>query len=164
MTTAALVSESRYLGSGTGSVSAGVSTAAGYLASQFKRLAFETMRTARGQAAALPSHLALVDGYREAASLVPSGSRCFRPLQRCAKRYSFLKRFRHGARHRRRPSSLLAQSRSSGTSGQDAGWSLRSKELARLNTLRCSDWEMNSSEPETSRDDWAGMNLCSWLN
>ena len=73
MTTAALISGSRYLGAGTGSVTGGVSGAAGYLAAQFRRLALEKMRTARGQAAVLPSHAALVDGYLEAQSLVPSG-------------------------------------------------------------------------------------------
>jgi hypothetical protein len=43
------------------------------LAAQLKWLASEGMRTARGQAAVLPSHSALAESYREAVSLVPSG-------------------------------------------------------------------------------------------
>lgn len=73
MTTAALTHDSRYLGAGTGRMTSGVSGVASFLEAQFKRLAFEKMRTARGQAAVLPSHSGLAESYREAKSLANSG-------------------------------------------------------------------------------------------
>lgn len=66
MTSATLSLTGQHLGLGTSSISAGVSDAAGHLASQLKRVVFDSIRTASGQAVLLATHAALRDSYKEA--------------------------------------------------------------------------------------------------
>ena len=66
MTSATLSLTGQHLGLGTSSISAGVSDAAGHLASQLNRVVFDSIRTASGQAVVLAAHTALRDGYKEA--------------------------------------------------------------------------------------------------
>lgn len=66
MTSTTLTWNGQHLGLGTASISAGVSDAAGHLASQLKRIVFDSVRTASGQAVILATHVALRDGYKEA--------------------------------------------------------------------------------------------------
>lgn len=61
------------LGYGSSSISAGVSGAAEYLASQLKRVVLDRVRTASGQAVVLATHAALSEGYKEAKELVDHG-------------------------------------------------------------------------------------------
>lgn len=69
MTSATLTSPGQRYGLGASSISAGVSGAAEHLSSELKRVFLDTVRTARGQAAILPAHIALSAGYAEAQKL-----------------------------------------------------------------------------------------------
>lgn len=73
MTSATLTSSGRQLGFATSSVSAGVSDAAEHLASQFKRVFLDSVRTARGQSVILPAQAALSTGYQEAGRVASCG-------------------------------------------------------------------------------------------
>ena len=73
MTSATLVSPGRHFGFSASSISAGVSVAAGHMATQLKRVYLDTVRTASGQAVVLPVQAALSAGYQEARRLAESG-------------------------------------------------------------------------------------------
>lgn len=73
MTSATLTWSGQKLGSGTASLSAGVSETAEKLASQLKRVFLDGVRTASGQVVLLPTHTALREGYKEAAEQARHG-------------------------------------------------------------------------------------------
>lgn len=74
MISATLTWSGQKLGSGTASISAGVSDTAGHLASQLKRVFLDSVRTASGQTVILPTHTALREGYKEAAEQAQHGN------------------------------------------------------------------------------------------
>ena len=73
MTSTTLTSAGQQFGFGISTVSAGVSQAAEYLASQLRQVALDAVRTASGQAAILPTLMALIEQQREAETLARQG-------------------------------------------------------------------------------------------